>query len=102
MPQFQLVSDFQPTGDQPEARDALVKGIQDGLLPSIKKGGAFYELNLHGKKGGFRKRDILIGYRQGEPCPKCGTKIAKIRTGGTSSFVCPVCQPLQRRRARQR
>jgi len=80
----------------------LVKGIQDGLLPSIKKGGAFYELNLHGKKGGFRKRDILIGYRQGEPCPKCGTKIAKIRTGGTSSFVCPVCQPLQRRRARQR
>jgi formamidopyrimidine-DNA glycosylase len=78
----------------------LAKGIEDGLRPSIKKGGAFYELSLHGKKGGFRKEDILIGYREGEPCPKCRTAIKKIRTGGTSSFICPRCQPLKRKRAR--
>lgn len=28
MPQFQLVSDFQPTGDQPQAIDQLVRGVQ--------------------------------------------------------------------------
>jgi len=80
----------------------LARAIRDGLLPSIKKGGAFYELNLRGRKGGFAKEDILVGYREGEPCPKCGTKIAKIKTGGTSSFICPQCQPAKPRgRARR-
>lgn len=73
----------------------LAAAIRDGLLPSIKKGGAFYELSLHGKKGGFRKADILIGYRENEDCPTCGAKIKKIKTGSTSSFICPRCQPLK-------
>ena len=30
MEKFQLVSDFQPTGDQPEAIKALVEGINNG------------------------------------------------------------------------
>jgi excinuclease ABC subunit B len=30
MPRFQLVSDFRPTGDQPQAIDALVKGLAQG------------------------------------------------------------------------
>ncbi len=31
MPEFQLISDFQPTGDQPQAIDQLVRGIKGGL-----------------------------------------------------------------------
>ncbi len=31
MPQFELVSDFQPTGDQPHAIDQLVNGLNQGL-----------------------------------------------------------------------
>src|ERR671939_2077297 len=31
MPDFTLVSDFQPTGDQPQAIDKLVEGVQAGL-----------------------------------------------------------------------
>jgi excinuclease ABC subunit B len=31
MPDFKIVSDFQPTGDQPGAIDALSKGLDDGL-----------------------------------------------------------------------
>jgi excinuclease ABC subunit B len=31
MPDFEVVSDFRPTGDQPEAIDALVDGLQRGL-----------------------------------------------------------------------
>ncbi len=30
MPEFQLVSDFQPTGDQPEAIERLVRGLEKG------------------------------------------------------------------------
>jgi Formamidopyrimidine-DNA glycosylase len=71
----------------------LYTGIQSGLLPALKKGGAFYETNLYGQKGDFQMEDILIGYREGQPCPKCQTPIVKIKTGSTSSFICPHCQP---------
>jgi len=74
-------------------RNGLYHAIQDGLHPSLKKGGAFYETNLYGQKGGFTMEDVLIGYREGKPCPRCGTSIMKIRTGSTSSFICPTCQP---------
>lgn len=71
----------------------LYEGVQAGLLPALKKGGAFYEMNLYGQKGNFQMEDILVGYREGQPCPKCQTPIVKIKTGSTSSFICPVCQP---------
>ena len=74
---------------------ALAAAIQDGLLPSIEAGGAFYEVNLHGKPGGFTAENLLVGYREGKPCPVCSTTIEKIKTGSTASFVCPQCQPLK-------
>jgi len=79
---------------KPEEVDALSQAIQAGLLPSIERGGAFYEVNLYGKRGGFAREDLLIGYREGEPCPACGTVIEKVKTGSTSSFICPHCQPM--------
>ena len=72
----------------------LQHAIHAGLQPSIDKGGAFYEVNLHGQKGGFGVEDILIGYREGQACPVCGSTIQKIKTGSTSSFICPTCQIL--------
>ncbi len=38
MPQFQLVSDFQPAGDQPQAIDALVRGIRAGKRDQVLLG----------------------------------------------------------------
>jgi formamidopyrimidine-DNA glycosylase len=71
----------------------LYQACRDGLVPSLQKGGAFYEKDLHGNKGGFTMDEIIIGYREGSPCPNCQTPIIKIKTGGTSSFICPHCQP---------
>lgn len=73
--------------------EVLHRAIHAGLKPSIDKGGAFYELNIYGQKGGFLMEDIIVGYREGSPCPNCGTLIEKIKTGSTSSFICPSCQP---------
>jgi formamidopyrimidine-DNA glycosylase len=73
-------------------RNDLIEAIHQGLDPSLVKGGAFYELNLFGQKGGFKFEDILVGYREGQPCPVCKTPIGKIKTGSTSSFLCPTCQ----------
>lgn len=71
--------------------DALAAAIRQGLQPAINKGGAFYELNLYGQKGGFTQGDILFAHGQ---CPICQTSIEKIKTGSTSSYICPHCQPL--------
>ena len=75
--------------------ESLWNGIQKGLKPSLRKRGAFYERDLYGKPGGFKMKDILVGYREGKLCPSCGEKIVKIKTGSTSSFICPKCQPLK-------
>jgi len=74
--------------------EELWEAIRAGLQPGIDKGGAFYEKDLHGRPGGFTMDDILIGYKEGQPCPACGSPIEKIKTGSTSSFICARCQPL--------
>ena len=35
---FKLVAKYQPTGDQPQAIEKLVEGIQDGLQAQVLKG----------------------------------------------------------------
>ena len=74
--------------------DALAQSIRDVLQVSLDKGGAWYEVDLHGERGGFTADDLIIGYREGQPCPACGTPIEKTKTGSTSHFVCPQCQAL--------
>lgn len=70
----------------------LYQGMRTVLIDSLDKGTAFYEMDLFGNKGGYGMEDILVGYKEGQPCPVCGTAIEKIRTGSTSSFICPICQ----------
>jgi formamidopyrimidine-DNA glycosylase len=80
-----------PTLSEAEV-EGLFAAIQQGLRPSLEKGGAFYEKDSYNNPGGFVFDDVLIGYRENQPCPICQTAIVKIKTGGTSSFVCPSCQ----------
>ena len=74
--------------------EALHDAIQTELRRSIDAGAAWYERDLHGERGGFTGDDLLVGYREGKPCPTCGMTIEKVKTGSTSSFICPACQPL--------
>jgi formamidopyrimidine-DNA glycosylase len=80
----------------PRDVDRLYDAIRSELGRSIAVGAASYEVGLDGTGGGFTAADLLVGYREGEACPECDAAIQKIRTGSTSSFVCPRCQPLRR------
>lgn len=73
---------------------ALWRAIRETLQASIDLGGSAWERDLHGEKGGYDGSFFLVAYREGEPCPACGTPVEKIKTGSTSSFICPRCQPL--------
>jgi formamidopyrimidine-DNA glycosylase len=75
--------------------DRLHAAIREEFERSIRLGAAFYEVGLDGKPGGFTGAHLLVGYRDGKPCPTCKTPVEKIKTGSTASFICPRCQPLR-------
>ncbi|UCE96520.1 MAG: Fpg/Nei family DNA glycosylase [Candidatus Bathyarchaeota archaeon] len=82
-----------PSLTETEIKD-LYKSMQSVLEKSIKLGGLAYEKDFYGNKGGYGKQHFKIAYKPGLPCPNCQAIIKKIKTGSTSSFICPNCQPL--------
>jgi formamidopyrimidine-DNA glycosylase len=52
------------------------------------------EADFYHRQGNMSNPDFfLVGYREGKPCPACGSPISKIQTGATATFICPSCQP---------
>lgn len=76
--------------------ETLYKSIKSVLKESIELCGLSYEKDFYGNKGGYGKQQFKIAYKPGKPCPTCQTTIQKIKTGSTSNFICPSCQPLDR------
>lgn len=72
----------------------LHRSIRSALTESIELGGLAYEKDFYGNKGGYGLEQFKVAYKPGKPCPVCQTTIEKIKTGSTSSFICPNCQPL--------
>ena len=72
--------------------DALHQSINEVLQTSIDKGASAWEQDLHGNKGAYSTDYFKVAYREGEACPRCEAVVEKIKTGSTSSFVCPTCQ----------
>lgn len=78
----------------PAEVEALWRGIRDTLRTAVGLGGSDHERGLRGTCGAFGMEHLLVGYKEGQPCPACGAKIARIRTGSTQGFICPRCQSI--------
>ena len=78
-----------PSLDEGE-RQRLYQAIQQELQNATDLGGLIYERDLYDQPGRFQH--FQVGYREGKPCPGCRSVIVKIRTGSTSSYICPACQ----------
>lgn len=76
-------------------RDAIVQTLGEG----IDARGASVEdfRHIDGVRGSFQDR-FLVHRRAGEPCPRCGREIVKLRVAGRGSYVCEACQPPPRLR----
>lgn len=72
--------------------EGLAKAVRDTLQLGLDKGGNQWEPDLYGNKGRLGAEDFLVGYREDQPCPECGTPIEQIKTGSTTSYICPRCQ----------
>jgi formamidopyrimidine-DNA glycosylase len=76
-------------------RDAVVATLEAGI---DAKGASIDDYrHVDGAEGSFQDR-FLVHMREGEPCPRCGATIQKLRAAGRGTYVCPRCQPRPRRR----
>ncbi len=76
-------------------RDAVVETLEAGI---DAKGASIDDYrHVDGAQGSFQDR-FLVHTREGEPCPRCGATIRKLRAAGRGTYVCPRCQPTPRRR----
>lgn len=72
----------------------LYDSVLERLNFSINKGSFSMEKDFFGNGGNYSQEDFLVGYRKGKPCPKCSDIIEQIKTGSTSSYICPMCQSI--------
>jgi formamidopyrimidine-DNA glycosylase len=82
---------------------AQIEALREALVATLELGidakGASIDDYRHvdGAEGSFQDR-FLVHTRAGEPCPRCGTTIEKLRAAGRGTYVCPRCQPRPRAR----
>jgi formamidopyrimidine-DNA glycosylase len=71
-------------------KSLLYNAIREELEEAVKLGGIVQERDLYNRPG--KKCDFLVGYKEGRPCPVCGTEISKITVANTACYICSSCQ----------
>ena len=80
--------------DADEVR-ALHRGIRAALRMGIARQGAtLRDYAQPDGTGGSMQHEFKVYGREGEPCDRCGTPIAKTRAGGRGTWYCSTCQPV--------
>ena len=77
-----------------EQVDLLLRALRKIMLKAIKAGGSSIDeqyKRVNGESGYFDLELNAYGC-DGEPCPRCGTLIQRLRFMNRSSHLCPKCQ----------
>lgn len=83
-----------PAGDvSGKEMEALAKSIKSTLRRAIRLEGSSIDSyrDTRGNRGRFQDT-FRVHRRAGEPCPRCGKTIEKIKVGGRGTYLCPRCQ----------
>lgn len=74
----------------------LYKAIREVLAKAVRLRGTSTSdfRDTAGEEGGYTEHRNVYG-RESEPCPRCGTAIARKKIGGRSAHFCPKCQVLK-------
>jgi formamidopyrimidine-DNA glycosylase len=79
------------------------EALRDGVVTSLEAGIAAKGATIddfrdpYGVSGTFQDQ-FLVHLREGQPCPRCGTPVRKLRAAGRGTYVCERCQPRPRQR----
>ncbi len=77
--------------------ELLLKSAAEVMDRSIASGGSTMAtyVKADGTRGDYLEKFAQVFRRNGEPCPRCRTKIQKIRVAGRGTHICPNCQRRQ-------
>ena len=78
----------------------LLANARAVMSDALGQGGTSFDalyVNVNGESGYFDRSLHAYG-QEGEPCERCGTPIRRVAFMNRSSYFCPVCQPVPRRR----
>ena len=66
----------------------------EAMMRSLAAGGSTMSTYIQpdGTPGSYLDQFANVFRREGEPCPRCGTAIEKIRVAGRGTHLCPRCQ----------
>jgi formamidopyrimidine-DNA glycosylase len=70
------------------------------MVAALGQGGTSFDalyVNVNGESGYFDRSLHAYG-REGLPCERCGTPMRRVAFMNRSSYFCPTCQPVPRRR----
>lgn len=82
----------------------LLGHAREVMIAALGEGGTSFDalyVNVNGESGYFDRALHAYG-REGQPCERCGTPIRRVAFMNRSSFFCPVCQPVPRKRRTSR
>jgi formamidopyrimidine-DNA glycosylase len=88
-----------PLAKVADLSDAQLSNLYEGLVKvlrlSIEKGGSTDRnyVDAEGKRGSYLTFANVFR-REGQPCPRCGTTIIKLRVAGRGTHICPHDQKL--------
>ncbi|MHB8086529.1 MAG: DNA-formamidopyrimidine glycosylase [Dehalococcoidia bacterium] len=73
----------------------LHSGIQSVLKKGIKnKGASIRNYRCPDGQAGTAHEEFAVAHREGQPCTRCGGKVARMVVGQRGTYYCPRCQPL--------
>jgi formamidopyrimidine-DNA glycosylase len=77
----------------------VITAAETVMRRALDDGGTSFDalyVNINGS-GGYFDRSLAVYGREGKPCPRCGTPIAREPFMNRSSYRCPRCQRRPRR-----
>jgi formamidopyrimidine-DNA glycosylase len=82
-------------GIESEEISRLVRSVRAALRAGIERqGSTLRDYAAPDGASGSMQDEFRVYGRDGLPCRRCGTLIAKTRVGGRGTWFCPRCQPL--------
>jgi formamidopyrimidine-DNA glycosylase len=78
---------------EPDEVRRLVRAIRTALSAGIERqGSTLSDYRTPDGGSGSMQDEFRVYGREGLPCPRCRTPIAKTRAGGRGTWYCPTCQ----------
>jgi formamidopyrimidine-DNA glycosylase len=79
---------------------AEIKRLHSGIRQVLKKGirnrgASIRNYRCPDGQTGTAHEEFAVAHREGQSCPRCGGKIARMVVGQRGTYYCPRCQPLK-------